>query len=537
MTYLHFLKSPLLRIDMYAWEMKSHLSRTYMCVRDMNPPMDGESCLALVCETWLICICVKSPVSHRYICVWDVTRPYVWRVMSHVDMYALVTRLLHMCGGVMSHVGARNTTHLYVWRVMSHVDMYARETWLSLRHSQLRHDSFKYEKRLIQIRVVWMSGVNESTLMCVWHTTHKCMWISHVPCVNESCLISEWAMSHPFVFDTRLTNVCEWVMSHVWTSHVSCLNEPCRIHLCLTHDSRTRVRHDSSRTWPEYLCEFSTRMSRNGSCLISEWVMSHIWMSHVSFVNELYLPRIRVLDSNVEKWVMSHIWVSHVSYLSESCLIREWVVSPSHSSSRLECREMSHVSYLSESCLISKWVMSHSWMSCISLAFESRGRSSIVYQMSHSHSRMSNISRISHSHSWMSFQDIRRHFQWMSIECLSNVSFSFPNVYSRHSKWVHQTFPVNVYWMSIKCLILIVECLFEVSPRMQVSRASSTNVWDMTHSDMRHDSFRYETWLIQIWDMMSIQCLILIVKCLFEEWRRGGKTWVSTDMHLDNYEI
>jgi len=161
---------------------------------------------------------------------------------------------------------------------------------------------------------------------------------------------------------------------------------------------------------------------------------------------------------------------------------------------------------------------------------------------------------MSHSRSPMSIQDIQsesiRQFKWMSIECLSNVSFSFsnvkylsnvlfsfPNVYSRHSKWVHQTFPVNVYWMSIKCLILIVECLFEVSPRMQVSRASSTNVWDMTHSDMRHDSFRYETWLIQIWDMMSIQCLILIVKCLFEEWRRGGKTWVSTDMHLDNYEI
>ena len=47
--------------------------------------------------------------------------------------------------------------------------------------------------------------------------------------------------------------------------------------------------------------------------------MSHIWMSHVSYMNESCL---------IYEWAMSHIWMSHVSYMNESCLIYEWVIVP-----------------------------------------------------------------------------------------------------------------------------------------------------------------------------------------------------------------
>jgi len=46
--------------------------------------------------------------------------------------------------------------------------------------------------------------------------------------------------------------------------------------------------------------------------------MSHIWMSHVSHMNESCLTH---------EWVMSHIWMSHVSHMNESCLTYESHVS------------------------------------------------------------------------------------------------------------------------------------------------------------------------------------------------------------------
>jgi len=59
--------------------------------------------------------------------------------------------------------------------------------------------------------------------------------------------------------------------------------------------------------------------------------MSHIWMSHVSYMNEsclIYEWLMRTKKSClIYEWVMSHIWMSHVSYMNDSCLIYEWVVS------------------------------------------------------------------------------------------------------------------------------------------------------------------------------------------------------------------
>ena len=46
------------------------------------------------------------------------------------------------------------------------------------------------------------------------------------------------------------------------------------------------------------------------SCHAYEWVMSHIWMSHVPHVNE---------SCQKCEWVMSHTWRSHVTYMNESC--------------------------------------------------------------------------------------------------------------------------------------------------------------------------------------------------------------------------
>jgi len=56
----------------------------------------------------------------------------------------------------------------------------------------------------------------------------------------------------------------------------------------------------------------------NDSCHISEYVMSHIWMSHITHLTESCHPL---------EWDISHIWMSHFKHLSESCQTSEWVMS------------------------------------------------------------------------------------------------------------------------------------------------------------------------------------------------------------------
>ena len=46
--------------------------------------------------------------------------------------------------------------------------------------------------------------------------------------------------------------------------------------------------------------------------------MSHIWMCHVTHMNE---------SCHTYEWVMSHIWVSHVTHMNVSCHTYEWVMS------------------------------------------------------------------------------------------------------------------------------------------------------------------------------------------------------------------
>ena len=71
---------------------------------------------------------------------------------------------------------------------------------------------------------------------------------------------------------------------------------------------------------------------------LSELVMSHTWMSHVTRMNECHTSEL----------VISYIWMSHVTHMNESC--HTW---------------MSHVTHMNESCHTYEWVMSHMWTSDI----------------------------------------------------------------------------------------------------------------------------------------------------------------------------
>jgi len=85
-------------------------------------------------------------------------------------------------------------------------------------------------------------------------------------------------------------------MSHIWMSHVTHMNESCHTY---------------------------------------EGVMSHMWMSHVTHTgieapHRLILYKDEsthestyewvILSYHTYEWVISHIWMSHITHMNESCM-------------------------------------------------------------------------------------------------------------------------------------------------------------------------------------------------------------------------
>jgi len=111
----------------------------------------------------------------------------------------------------------------------------------------------------------------------------------------------------------------------------------------------------------------------NVSCRMYEWVMSHIWMSHVArphsqlcqqgCVWKCVLSYIWMSHGPGYEWIMSHIWMSHVARMNESCRTYDWVMSHVR---------ISHVARMNESCRTYEWVTSHVWMSHVARMNEKR---------------------------------------------------------------------------------------------------------------------------------------------------------------------
>jgi len=139
------------------------------------------------------------------------------------------------------------------------------------------------------------------------------------------------------------------VMSHtseasILMSHVACINAPIRprVAVCCSVLQCVAVCCSvSARTW-----------HWNGLCHTYEWVMSHIWMSHVFHMNESWHTyewvTLHVCEScHTYEWVMSHIWMSHVFHMNESWHTYEWVT----------LHVCSHAKHINQPCHTYEWVM------------------------------------------------------------------------------------------------------------------------------------------------------------------------------------
>ena len=172
----------------------------------------------------------------------------------------------------------------------------------------------------------------------------------------------------------------EWVMSHIWMSHVtrtvwcnSCIcGMTASIGICgMTNrygEVKSQVLGRQSRGYIMSHIWMSHGTHMNESCHTYEWVMLHIWISHVTHMNEScrtyewVMAHIWMSYVRTYEWVMSHIWVSHVTHMNESCHTYEWVLSHIW---------MSHVTRMNESCHTYEWVISHVWMSLVTHMNES----------------------------------------------------------------------------------------------------------------------------------------------------------------------
>ena len=196
----------------------------------------------------------------------------------------------------------------------------------------------------------------------------------------------------------------ERVVSHIWMSHVTHTNES--FHTSVQEDTKRKVkrhyvnvgdmtpsntRHvsfwlihlrgvrdwfisrvrDSSicRTWHFPIHDITyfhvwhdvfTCMTR----FVYEWVMSHMWMSHVTHMNE---------SCHTYEWVMSRIWMSHVTHMNESChtydTIRScaqyesviWHLRGNHSFIGLFCRALLQKRPICLSFLLTEATPYHVW--------------------------------------------------------------------------------------------------------------------------------------------------------------------------------
>jgi len=218
------------------------------------------------------------------------------------------------------------------------------------------------------IQLWWvMIQINESCPTCERVTTH--MWMSHVAHMHESCHTYEGGISLclPVCYHIQLWWVmiqinescptCERVTTHIWMSHVT--HEWVMSHLWMNHFSASPslLPHTSSmghETLNRVMSHMWTRHGHdthmNESCHTCEqaMAMTHIWMSHVTHVNNPWPwhtyewdmshmnetchthgrvispslpPRMSVMCRVTYELVTSHIWMSHGHdiHMNESC--------------------------------------------------------------------------------------------------------------------------------------------------------------------------------------------------------------------------
>jgi len=127
-------------------------------------------------------------------------------------------------------------------------------------------------------------------------------------CARSICewrCLSVWHDSQCVPWHIACAGTHERVMSHMWLSHSTHVNESCHV----WNDScRIRTRHVT------YKFVMSRSIRRAGSV----WVMSHMWMSHVTYKS--------VMSRTNESRLQYSVCLFGARAAGESCHTCEWVM-------------------------------------------------------------------------------------------------------------------------------------------------------------------------------------------------------------------
>jgi len=104
----------------------------------------------------------------------------------------------------------------------------------------------------------------------------------------------EWAMSHM----NEACHTYEWVMSHIWTGEITHVNSDVKGRALAIAEGRPLMRH-VTREW--------VVSHVNGLCHTYEWILPHIWMFEVTYLNPNVKGRALAIAEG-------KLWVSHVTH-------------------------------------------------------------------------------------------------------------------------------------------------------------------------------------------------------------------------------
>jgi len=228
--------------------------------------------------------------------------------------------------------GVFNTIYIYIYWALLHMCYMIHQdcgTWrihsCDMTHIYVRHDSFIFLLNMwdmthlhattaSRIFMIHQYGGVRRIYTCDMTHSYMCMW--HDAFIRVTCLISCYS------------SIRTWLIHIVWLLHV-CDNihqydGVRRIHMCyLTH---SRMWHDSFmfETRHIHMCD----MPHPYVCMWHDVFIRVTWLIHTVDITDspVWHNSFVCVTWNVMKWschtygwVMSHIWMSHVTHMNESC--------------------------------------------------------------------------------------------------------------------------------------------------------------------------------------------------------------------------
>ena len=112
-------------------------------------------------------------------------------------------------------------------------------------------------------------------------------------------------------------------MTHSYMWHDSFIHVAWLIHMCdmthsyMWHDVFTRV------TCLMHVCDMTHSYARHDSSIRVTWLLHTRDMTQHTF-------HVWIISSHMYEWVMSHVWMKHITHMTESCLTATSYVRMSH---------------------------------------------------------------------------------------------------------------------------------------------------------------------------------------------------------------